>query len=194
MARGVAEVMADYRLDAELWCEGRSPWLRASLTGYLVYAGLRHLADPAYRSWFAGITLGFHELGHLVFAGLGHTMMLLGGSLLQLLAPAAAGLYLLLRQGDHFGAAVGGSWFAFASWELATYVYDAPREELPLVGFGDHPQHDWGTLLTEWGVLNAADNYAAVIRGVATLSWLTSVALATWLCVVMWRLGRAARA
>jgi len=185
--RGPREVLEDYRLDAEMWCEGRSPWLRAMLAAYLGYAGVRHLTDPLYRSWFAGITLAFHELGHLVFAGLGNTMMLLGGSLLQLAVPLFVMLYLPLRQGDHFGGAVGASWLAFATWELATYVYDARREELPLVGFGDHPQHDWATLLTQWHLLNHSDTFAAVLRVGATCLWGASMVLAGGLCLCMWR-------
>ena len=71
VARSVRDLVSDRRLDAELWCDGRSPWIRAALLGYLLYAGVRHLLDPLYRSWFAGITLAFHELGHLLrYAGL----------------------------------------------------------------------------------------------------------------------------
>jgi hypothetical protein len=185
--RGPRELFDDYKLDAEMWCEDRSPWLRAALAGYLAYAGVRHILDPLYRSWFGGITLAFHEAGHLLFSGFGNTMMLLGGSLMQIAVPLFATIYLLLRQGDHFGMAVGGSWLAFASWELATYVYDAPREELPLVGFGDHPQHDWGTLLTQWHLLNHSDTFATLIRIFATILWAGSMALAAWLCLTMWR-------
>lgn len=196
LAHRLSEAIADHRLNAEVWCEGRSPWARLALLAYLVYAGLRHAAawwqgtEPSYGSWFSGITLGFHELGHLVFSGFGQTMMLLGGSLLQIAAPLAAALYLWLRQDDHFGLAVGGAWLSFAGWELGMYVYDARREQLPLVGFGDDPQHDWSTLLTQWGVLNYGDHFAAIIRLASALCWLGSVALGGWLCLVMWRSSR----
>ena len=188
--RSPRELLDDYIGDAEHWCDGRSPWLRAALATYLAYAGVRHLLDPLYRSGFAGITLAFHEMGHLMFSGFGNTMMLLGGSLMQVTVPLLVMLYLLLRQGDHFGLSVGGSWLAFALWELAAYVYDAPREELPLVGFGDHPQHDWGTLLTQWHLLNHSDTLAAAIRVGATALWGASMVLAGWLCLTMWRARR----
>lgn len=178
------------REDAASYCEGRSPWARGALTVYLAYAGVRHVADPLYRSWFAGITLAFHEMGHLVLAPFGRTLMLLGGSLFQLFIPFAAGVYLLLRQRDWFGLAVGQSWLAFATWELATYVGDANKEELPLVSMGGTPEHDWSTLLTQWHLLNWSDGLATATRGAAFLTWASAMALAGWLIWTMARRGK----
>lgn len=186
-ARDVVEALRD---DAEEWCEGKSPWLRAALAIYLAYAGVRHVADPFYRSWFAGITLVFHEMGHIVFAPLGNTLMLLGGSIMQLLVPAAAALYLLFRQRDWFGLTVSQSWLAFSTWELATYIDDANKEQLPLVSLGGVPEHDWSTLLTQWHMLNACETIAMATRGVAFLAWAPAIAFAGWLLYRMARHGR----
>ncbi|MBW2458309.1 MAG: hypothetical protein JRI68_27650 [Deltaproteobacteria bacterium] len=176
----------DRKLDAELWCDGRAPWLRAALLAYLIYGGVRHLLDPTYRTWFAGITLAFHELGHVVFTPLGYTLGLLGGSLMQIIVPLAAAIYLVLRQGDYFGLAVGQSWLAFSLWELALYISDAAREELALVGFSDRPEHDWSALLTRWHLLNSCDTIAFVVRAIATVTWLTAMGLGAWLCWRLW--------
>lgn len=165
-------------------------WPRAALLAYLAYAGLRHLLQPLYRSWFAGITLAFHEMGHILFSPLGDTMQLLGGSLMQLIVPTAAAVYLLLRQRDYFGLAAGGSWLAFSCWELAAYIYDASREQLALVGFSGNPEHDWSTLLTRWHLLNSCDSIAAVVRVVASLTWGSSMALGGWLCWRIWQHAR----
>lgn len=183
----VRELLGGAKIDAELWCEGRRAWPRALLLAYLGYAGLRHGIDDDYRSWFSGITLAFHEMGHLLFVAFGNTMHLLGGSLLQVAVPLAAALYLWLRQGDFFGLSVGTAWLSFSLWELAIYVADARRENLPLVGFSDDPQHDWATLLTRWHVLNYADHFAWLLRIVAALSWLAAMALGLWLCLRMWQ-------
>jgi hypothetical protein len=181
----IARYLVPYRDDAETWSEGRSAMLRIPLLVYLGYAGVRHLVDPMYRSWFGGITLVFHEMGHLLFMWFGNTMMLLGGSIMQLVVPAAAAGYLLVKQRDYFGFAVGGAWLSFSMWELALYVWDAARESLPLVGFGDHPQHDWGTLLTNWHLLNHCDTFAFLLRVLALATWAASMALGAWLC---WRM------
>jgi hypothetical protein len=150
--------------DAREWTEGRNLWVRLPLLAYLLYAGARHTADPMYRSWFAGITLAIHETGHILFSLFGDTLMILGGTILQLFAPLAAAVYLLLRQRDYFGFAVGAAWLAFSTWEMATYMADANKDQLPLVGFGDNPAHDWGTLFTRWHVLNHCDSIATVFR------------------------------
>lgn len=173
--------------DARAWADGRSPWLRAPLLGYLAYAGGRHLATDEYRSWFAGITLAFHELGHIVCSPLGRTPMFLGGSVFQLLIPLAAALYLLLRQRDWFGLAVGLGWLATSLFELAIYVDDANRGNLALVGFSDQPEHDWDVLLTQWHVLNHAQTFAAIIKGAGALTWALSILFGAWLILEMWR-------
>ncbi|MBX3182386.1 MAG: hypothetical protein KIT72_08945 [Polyangiaceae bacterium] len=160
--------------------EGRSPWARGALALYLAYAGVRHLADPLYRSWFAGLTLGLHELGHIVFAPFGRTWMLLGGSLMQLIVPAVVAVYLLVRQRDWFGIWVGQAWLAFSAWEVATYVEDANKERLPLVSFSGRYEHDWSMLLTDWRLLNSCDTIATVIRVGAFLTWATAM-VAAWL-------------
>jgi hypothetical protein len=183
----VRDFFSDLQKDAEKWCEGKR-WLpRAFLWLYLVYAGVRHLFDPLYRSWFAGITLILHEMGHLVFMGFGHVMHILGGSLMQLFVPAAAGTYLILRQRDWFGLSVCGAWLGFSAWDLATYIDDANRDLLPLVGFGDNPKHDWGTLLAEWHLLNASQTIATVTRVLAFACWAPAVLLGAWLWVRMAR-------
>lgn len=189
--RDVFEAWGDEALE---YCEGRSPWARAGLAAYLVYAGARHVANPLYRSWFAGITLAFHEMGHVLFSGFGRTWMFLGGSLMQLLVPLAAGAYLLLRQRDWFGVAVTQSWLAFSLWELATYVGDANKEQLALVSLGGNPEHDWSTLLTQWHCLNACDAYATLLRVVAFVTWSTAIALAVALLVRMEQARRASGA
>jgi hypothetical protein len=177
----------DWLDDLRDWCATRSPWPRAPLAAYLLYAGIRHLADRNYRSWFAGLTLVLHEMGHLLFSPLGRTLGILGGSIVQLAAPLGVALYLLLRQRDWFGLGVGGSWLGFSIFELGAYLYDANKEELPLVGFSDAPEHDWGTLLTEWHVLNHTEAIAAVIRVLATATWLLSTILVCSTLVLMWR-------
>jgi hypothetical protein len=181
--RDVVEALRDNAAD---YCRGRSPWARGGLAVYLAYAGVRHLADPLYRSWFAGITLAFHELGHIVFAPFGRTLMLLGGSILQLFIPFVAGAYLLLRQRDWFGLLVGQSWLAFSTWELATYIDDANKERLPLVSMGGAAEHDWSALLTQWHLLNSCETIATATRGAAFLLWATAMAATTWL---LWRMA-----
>jgi hypothetical protein len=169
---------------------------RAGLLAHLVYAGCKHLTSGIggeYRSWFAGITLAFHELGHVVFSGAGRTWMLLGGSILQLLVPIAAGAHLLFKQRDWFGVAVCGGWLATSLFELATYIDDANRLNLPLVGLGDEVVHDWETLLTQWHVLNHAQLIAGLTQAVGIVVWAGSMMFGAWLLLQMWSAPTAQR-
>ena len=172
-----ASVIRERLLDAkdalDLWIDERDSFIpRALLAIYLGYAGVRHMTNPLYGSWFSGITLAFHEMGHIVFIPLGRTMTIAGGSIMQLLVPLAAAIYLLKKQDDWFGFGVGLSWLSFATFELATYVGDAARMELPLVGFGGGYHHDWATLLTEWRVIDHCDAIATCVRVLAGAVWL----------------------
>lgn len=173
-------------------CEGKSTagcTARAALAVFLGYTGVRYLRDPFFVSLFDGITLVFHEMGHLVCRGFGHTIYILGGSMAQLVVPTAAAIYLLVRQRDWFGFAVGMAWLSFSGFNLATYIADANKENLPLASLSpEMPSHDWATLLTEWHVLNSCDTIATVVRVFAFSVWVAAMALSAWLVARMIRL------
>lgn len=60
--------LATFRDDAREWARGRMWIPRALLLAYLVYAEIKFLRDPLSSSMFSGITLAFHEMGHLIFS------------------------------------------------------------------------------------------------------------------------------
>jgi hypothetical protein len=165
---------------------------RAMLAAYLAYTGVRYMTDDFHVSLFDGITLVFHEIGHLVCMGLGHTLYILGGSAMQLAVPTFAAVYLLVRQKDWFGFAVGLAWLGFSGWNLATYIADANKERLPLASMSPGiPKHDWATLLTEWHYLNSCDAIATWVRACAFSVWTVSMALSAWLIarMIRWRMA-----
>ena len=185
----IRETLARLRRRAEAWCVGRSPIPRAILLGYLVWVGIRCLQDPFATSLFSGITLGIHELGHLLLGWAGRFLAIAGGSLAQVAAPAAAA-WLLCRQEDFFGVAVAAAWESFSLWNLATYIGDARAQELPLLGLGPDPIHDWNALLSMLGILTWDHALAAAARGLALLLWVSAIAFGGWLCVRMARAPR----
>lgn len=185
------DIASGLRDDAISWATGRNALVRLPLLAYLTYAGIRHSFDPMYRSWFAALILVFHEMGHLIFSPFPRTLYILGGTIFQLFTPAAAGVYLLIRQRDYFGVGVCAAWLSYAVWDMATYVGDANKDLLPLVGFGNNPEHDWGTLLTQWHVLNHCDAFATALRVLAFSIWALAIALSVWLCRLMWNTRQA---
>jgi hypothetical protein len=82
------------------------------------------------------VFLPIHEGGHLLFGWFGHTIGVMGGTLLQLFVPLAiAGYFIFQRQipGTAFAA-----FFFFENFlNIATYMADARRQELPWVTVGD---------------------------------------------------------
>ena len=75
---------------------------------------------------FSGITLAFHEMGHLLFAWAPKFITVLMGSGFQVAIPVIV-ILIFYRQPDYFGMSVGGLWLAYSLWELSDYVGDARR-------------------------------------------------------------------
>lgn len=119
--------------------------LMAALAAY----GIDRMRHAAEGSVVDAIDLTIHETGHLVFGLFGEIIAALGGTLFQLIVPAAFCLYFFRRR-DRLGAAVCLWWVAQNCWNIAVYVADARAQELPLVGGGEH---DWAFILGEFGLL-----------------------------------------
>ncbi len=184
----VSSRLSAWKAQAREWCAGRSWLWRAPLVVYFAWSGLRRLRDPLSTDLFGGITLGFHELGHLVLAWAGQWPSIAGGSLAQVAAPVAAG-WMLARQRDWFGITVAAAWLASSLSGLAAYVGDARAQELPLVGFVPDPIHDWNWMLSRVGLLDWDRGLAALTRGLSFVIWAAAVIAGTWLCreMAIWK-------
>jgi len=121
--------------------------------------------------------LMIHECGHPLFSVFGYTMMILGGTLMELIVPlACAGYFFYKRE-------ISGTAFClFWSFEnlpyIGTYMADAREQALPLVGSGDH---DWGILFGQWGLLAQDQKIGGATRAIG---WIGMVAVVGWLA---WR-------
>ncbi len=83
------------------------------------------------------INLPFHEAGHLIFSPFGRFMMILGGSLGQVLMPLICLGTFLIKTRDPFGASVALWWTAESIMDVAPYINDARDMELISTGWGD---------------------------------------------------------
>jgi hypothetical protein len=182
------EALRDEALD---WCVGRSALVRAPLLLWMIYLGVRHLADSDYTSLLGALNLGIHEAGHLLFSWLGWDFLTVaGGTLLQVAAPIGAAV-MFARQPDFFAAAFSGSWLATNLYNIATYAADARELDLPLVTVGDGEClgncHDWNYMLSALQLLSADHAIAFLFRLAAFgLAW-GSVAAGAWM---LWRMAR----
>ena len=138
---------------------------RLALTAVLAVYGWRCLTRPDTYRWLDSLDLAIHETGHLVFAFGGETLAVLGGTLFQLIVPAAFAVA-LWRGGDRHGATVPLWWLGQNCWNVARYIKDARAQELPLVGGGEH---DWAYLLGEagWLARDQAIGRAVFLAGIA---------------------------
>jgi hypothetical protein len=134
------------------------------------------------------INLVFHEAGHVLFMPFGRFMMVLGGTLGQLLMPAIAGSVLLLKNRDAFGASIALWWLGQSVMDTAPYINDARDLDLMLLGGGtgrDRPgMHDWENILLDLGLIEQERAIAAAADGVGALLLLAGLA---WGAAVLYR-------
>ncbi len=130
-------------------------------------------------SFLHWIDLAFHEAGHLVFAPFGRTLMLLGGTILQLAVPAALCGY-FLKQRSPFSAAFCLFWFGENFIDVSVYMADARALRLPLVGGGEH---DWNNLFYQFGLL-AEDRVSAIATTTHHLGVLLMLGAALWVALL----------
>ena len=163
-------------------------WCRCVILVLFALWGLRLIALD-YRtgemmgSFLHGPLLVFHEAGHVIFSVLGEFIMVLGGSLAQLVMPAILATALLIRNRDPFGAAIG-LWFCGVSLlDLAPYVYDSLHPQLILLGghTGEEGGHDWIYLLRETGLLQHAQGIGALTHLCGAVVVVIAIGWAGWI-------------
>jgi hypothetical protein len=134
------------------------------------------------------VNLMIHEAGHPLFGilggggedGWGHTLMVLGGTLFELIVPLACAAYFFFQR-QSYGATFCSLWFFENFLYIGVYMSDARMASLPLVG-GD--ESDWTILFTQWRVLVHDTQIAHVIR---TLGWLGMLASLAWFTRLSYR-------
>jgi hypothetical protein len=126
------------------------------------------------------VNLMIHEAGHPFFSWGGYTLMILGGTLGELIVPLLCAAYFFWQR-ETTGFAFCGFWFFENFPYISTYMADARAEALPLIGSGDH---DWNILFGHWGMLlqdqkiGGAFKIAGWIGMLLTVAWL---GYRTWL-------------
>lgn len=190
--RGVREEVRE-------WCAGRLWQVRLPFVIYFGWVAWNYLAMPLhprthemYSSWFDGINLGFHELGHVVFRPFGRFLHALGGTILQLVMPLVAMWFLWAKQRDWFGVAFCLAWLATNFYGIGIYVADARTKQLVLVAPGlgmtvDGSIHDWAYLLGELGWLRADELLGNLMRVVGTAVMVIAMAFTVLLSWWMYK-------
>lgn len=177
--------VASFLDDSREWAAGRSWIVRAPLVLYLAYAVIRYFLDSDYSSIFAALSLGLHELGHVVFGFLPFFFVALAGSAVEVLVPLA-GMLMFLRQPDYFGIGVLGCWLSYNLYGIGRYIADS-RDQFGIyvsIGGGE-AQHDWEYILDTLGLLQQDKAIGALVRILAFAVGIASLGYSSWLLFQM---------
>jgi len=161
--------------------EDWNPVPRLASVGWLVFYAAFLVYALTNRTGFLFIDYVFvpiHEGGHLLFSYFGHTLMVAGGTILQLAVPLLLAVYFLFQR-QLTGVAFCSFFFFENFLNVATYMADSRRMELQYVTVGDpeFAEHDWAALFGQMGVLQYDTHIAAAVRA---LGWLGMLAIVGW--------------
>lgn len=127
------------------------------------------------------INLPFHEFGHILFMPFGEFMMILGGSLFQVLLPLALTCVFVFIQRDTFAGSITLWWCGQSFIDVSPYIADAEYRALPLVGGGGEESHDWGNLLTMMDALDYTQAVANCSFGIGAMLIIVALVWGGWL-------------
>lgn len=119
----------------------------------------------------------FHEAGHAVLFWAPRTLLVLGGTLLQLAVPCVA-LFALLREGRWVSGGIVLWWLGQNLVNVGWYMADARAQALPLLG-GNVAGHDWTYLLGQWGLLRHDTLLGGAVQGIGVAT-MAAASLAVW--------------
>ncbi len=173
----------------------RQPWPRLVAVFILAWIARSAFADQyGYVPLLGDVDTAIHEFGHMLFMPfgiefLGDTMMILGGSLVQVVFPLIFVAYFLMRdergaRRDPFAAMLCLWWSSINLLGVAIYCADSRAGQLMLINGStgqESDAHDWNNLLTRWHLLDRDTVIAGRMRAAAVLLCTGSLAAAAWL-------------
>jgi hypothetical protein len=148
--------------------------LRLLLALGIAAYGFVRVTKPEHWDLLDDVNLAIHEAGHVLFQPFGDPLVVLGGSLFQVMVPVAFVAYFLVRR-EPYSASIVAAWVGVSLTNVALYISDARAQELPLLG-GENVIHDWWYLLIEWDLLSADLVIARWVRLAGALAFVVSVA------------------
>ena len=142
-------------------------------------------------SFMHRVNLVFHEAGHIIFMAFGRFLMVLGGTLGQLIMPLIVMGALIVKNRDNFGGSIGLWWFGLSLMDCAPYINDARDLQLMLLGGGtgaDRPGvHDWENILTALGLLQQERKIAWMADALGSLMVMLALAWGGYILYLQYR-------
>lgn len=116
--------------------------------------------------------LMIHEAGHPFFSWFGYTIMILGGTLLELLVPFLCALFFFWKR-ETTGFAFSVYWFFENFPYIGAYMADARTASRPLVG---SDTSDWEILFGQWNLLTQDQKIGGAMRTLGLLGMFLTMA------------------
>jgi hypothetical protein len=190
-----ARSVRDYLLETPEPVDPLKFWFQVILLAGFAVWGVTLIAQD-YRTGELGASfihrplLIFHEAGHVIFRLLGEWMMVLGGTLGQLIMPAILGGALLVKNRDPFGASIGLWLVGVSLLDIAPYMYDALHPQLMLLSgrTGEEGGHDWIYLFSSMGLLPKSQIIGALCHKLGALTVLIAIGWGVWVLRLQHRL------
>src|SRR3954462_587078 len=152
--------------------------LFAFVTGFGLFLIVLFRAEPGFIPLLDHANLLFHEAGHPIVGLFSSRLEPYGGTIGQLVFPVVL-VVTGWRQGKLLPVTGASIWFFENFLNIARYMADARKLQLPLVGGGDH---DWNTILERWNILQFDTRIAATLK---ILAWIGMALVLVWLA---WRI------
>jgi|GEM_PF-2179906 len=157
-------------------CSPSAWWGYAALWLLLVLLIIPYFKDPKHFGILDYANLVIHEAGHyMVFAWFGEFIMVLGGTLFELMVPLGFTIYFLAFRRELMAGLATAFWFFENLLYIAVYMADARFMLLPLVG--DPDAHDWNYLFGKMHLLHQSVEIAGVVRGIGIMGALLTLGL-----------------
>jgi len=120
-------------------------------------------SDKNLEKWnlIDNVNLVVHEAGHTIFMFFGELIHVLAGSFFQIAFPLVFVIYFFIWRKDLFSASLILFWVGQNILNVAIYMGDSIRLELPLLG-GDSSIHDWNYILSYFNILKYTDTLSSL--------------------------------
>lgn len=121
------------------------------------------------------VDLIIHEAGHFFFTIFGRFIMLLGGTLMQIILPSILVFHFFVHD-YRLGTQVSLFWLGHNFINISVYVADARTRRLPLLS-GNIDHHDWWQMLGMLDMLTYDRIIGYIFFSLAILTFLILLAL-----------------
>lgn len=151
-------------------------WISSVLISAVGVYIIMQRGNYSYLDYFSLI---IHEPGHWLFAWGGEVLMMLGGTLTQLIVPGLLIVFSLYNRFKYF-MQIALLLLLQNCINISVYAEDAVAQKLPLFG-GPNARHDWHFLLGHFNMLEYASDVSLFFVVIAWIALLLLLLVPLWL-------------